>query len=262
MMINMYLEQQSIYYKKLYIFNKYVSSLNNCKKNIYLAIQHFWDIEINKFLISNSAINFPFEECFNFIVNNKYANSNFTTFFFAFYKPTAKAFINKINSLTRTYLDSFITAIFCIYGDMLNLLAIELEGLDISCEVVGNNHICNDFKCKDTSNIVTLLITPEYFLERDLFNNLIDAFKLLTNKKKVVLIVDYRNLHIPYSWEREKAYIRYEKSKKYFCDIYFYRFGDNISFDGYVEESKLIHNEQEYKKIMSLLENKQRVCNG
>jgi len=164
--------------------------LPECRKNILITKILCWDKHITLLaydIISNrecSIYNVDFR-CREFIEERKLANKNFIKFFFELHSGIAKFYTTKIEKVLISNLSSKvkITALFNLFCELMNITRIELENLDINCEIIGNNHICDDYMCKQQPNIVTLMITPDHISDNKILDNVVECFKTIDKNK-------------------------------------------------------------------------------
>ena len=222
------------------------SRLPYCKKNILLAKIVFWDkvyAEIIDTLLRgikqpNKCWNVN-KDCLEYIKEKDLSNHLFAEFFFNFHEPLTLAFLRKLlrelgNGMP--YLDKF-HFVAKEMTELLNIAWIELDGLDISCESFGGEPMCPSFKtcgrpdCIDVNNIFFVMMNEEYAMEEGLFERILEvALEYLSRaKEKIIMIVDYRNLHSSKYIFGPKARKRYEMCMKVAEQVYFYH-TKNISF--------------------------------
>lgn len=224
-----------------------------CKRNILEAKILFWSWVYSdltqRFIcgVKNPSRTIDVnEKCKQYLLENKLANEKFVDFFFSFHAPLTSAFLKVLEKeLSNGHpLAKKIELIGNELNELLNIARIELEGMRISCTSFGCLPMCPHFKETGISeceiygidNVFTLLINPEYYLEPNLFDDILKSLEAIKNPDEIIMIVDYRNMcarQTKYSWEDEGAWERYQQCKKHVKEIYFYKYSPCVNFGRY-----------------------------
>ncbi len=223
------------------------NKLPYCKRNILLTMLVFWDTvytDIVSTLVNNVKdskrhwnVN---SKCLDYIKQHRLANKFFTDFFFNFHEPLTLAFLRRLDRELGNgmpYIKKF-DYVAKEMSELLNLACIELDGLSISCETFGGEPLCPSYlscginDCVDVDNVFFLMMNDEYKMEPGLFEDILDVamsyLRLATDR--VIMIVDYRNIHGDDYIFSVKARARYEKCMNVVEQVYFYHCVKNVSF--------------------------------
>lgn len=219
-----------------------------CKRNILLTKLFFWDIVLDDLVsrilngIKDSRRKVDVNDiCLDHILENNLAQKDFAEFFFKMHDPLTKAFLKMIARETANGLpiSEKITLIVTELTELLNIAAIELEGLDLNCELFGASPICSNFKvcgvpdCHSVSNVYTLVMCKEYFLEDGLFNRIVASVGNTLPKDEIIMVVDYQDMrnNMPfYDWEASGGLERLEVSSTKVSALYFYNTEGFVNF--------------------------------
>lgn len=238
-----------------FLLNK-ANQLPFCKKNILEGKILFWSWVYSD-LIQRFVCNIKSpkraldvnEKCKEYLIKNGLANEKFVEFFFAFHAPLTKAFLKILeHELSNGHtLEKKIELIGNELVELLNIARIELEGMRISCTTFGCTPMCPHFQQTGHSecekygidNVFTLLINPEYYLETNLFEDILSTLSMIKNPEEIIMVVDYRNMcdrQTEYDWDDNGAWERYLHCKQYVKEIYFYRYSPCVNFGSHYEE--------------------------
>ncbi len=243
--------------KVIYLLSR-ANKMPYCKRNILKAKILFWSFiysELTQRLILDIKkperhLNIN-NECKDFLLKNNLANEKITNLFFAFHEPLTAAFLRFLEQELSNGHD-FECKMRLIESELLELLQIaanELDGMSLDCTSFGCEPVCPMYKKSGISecefqgvdHIFTLFVTPEYYLEQDLFDKLVDNLELLKDVRETIMIVNYRLMcdrFIKYNWDQEGAWARYTKLKSYVKEIYFYNFDNCVNFGKHTKEIK------------------------
>ena len=240
-----------------------------CKRNILLTKLFQWDAVLEG-LISrilqgikgyDKDINVN-NQCKRQLIENNLAQEDFVDFFFKMHEPLTCAFLKMIARETANGLPlpQKIKLIVTELTELLNISMIELEGMDISCKLFGADPLCPQFKecgiedCQDVSNVYTLVMCQEYFLEDGLFDKIVSSVGNKVKSEEVILIVDYRNMRdtmTSYDWEASGGAERFSNSISLVKAIYFYHTVGFVDFGDHLEKISpyIIPNKEELERL-------------
>ncbi len=218
-----------------------------CKRNILLTMIIFWDniyteiIELlmKKDLESSKVWNVK-SCCLKYLTEHNLSNPFFAEFFFNFHQPLTLAFIRRIKRELNNglpYIDKF-KLVAEELTELLNIAYIELDGLDISCESFGGVPLCPSYldhgknDCVEANGVFFVLMNEEYIMEKGLFEKILDVALSYLKKAndKVLMVVDYKNMHGTNYIFGPNARNRYEKCMEVVEQVYFYNCDGIISF--------------------------------
>ncbi len=179
-------------------------------------------------------------DCKEYIYKHNLANKQFAEFFFNFHEPLTLAFLRRLKTQLGNgmQLCKKFQYVADEISNLLHLAYVELDGLDISCSAFGGDAICIKrtgspySDCEDSANIFFVMMNDEYRMELGLFEKILDvAMKYLKKiDKKVLMIVDYRNMEQTDYTFGPRARARYEKCKDSVEQVYFYHWKAGLNF--------------------------------
>lgn len=237
---------------------KKAQKLPYCKRNILEAKILFWSWVYSdltqRFVLGvknpSRELNAN-ERCKKYLVENGLANEKFAEFFFAFHAPLTAAFLKILDhELSNGHtIEKKILLIGNEIVELLNIARIELEGMRMSCTAFGCTPMCPYFKetghseCEKygIDNVFSLFINPEYYLEKGLFDNILNSLNMIKTKDDIIMVVDYRNMcdrQKEYSWDSNGAWERYQKCKEHVKEVYFYHYAPCVSFGSHYDDLK------------------------
>lgn len=225
------------------------NKLPYCKRNIMNTMILLWDWVFTEFVErvilglehADRHLNAN-KKCKKFLLDNQLSHPEFTEFFFAFHEPLTAAFLRVLEYETSNghSIDKKLKIVATELTELLNLARIELDGMRVDCSLLGSAPICPKHKqygereCEEIDNILTVMITPDYYLEPDLFNQIMSASKFLKNGKKFLIVVDYKNFDTrknpPYEWAKNGGPSRYKHCMDVVTQVYFYNWQDQVDF--------------------------------
>lgn len=263
----------------LYLSDR-AAQLPFCKRNIMRVKLLLWDCVFNEFVerfifkISQPIRNLNMNErCKQILLENNLSHSGFAEFFFAFHEPLTEAFLRLIENKTAAEcsIDKKLNIVAQELTELLNIAWVELDGMRIDCELFGSAPICPMYKehgkkeCTKATNILTVMMTEDYYLEKDLFCKIIDASTHLQQGKEILIVVNYgnfcRSIKEKYNWIENGGFTRYEKCMKLVKQVYFYQWEECVDFGGHTESLKsfMIPNKQGLYDLRDSWKNKKEL---
>ena len=240
--------------------------LNFCKRNIMLSKIFFWDLVLDDLIsgllrkVPNKRSHNANETCIDFLRENSLSHPDFLEFFITLHEPLTLAFLKIIKREISNGLpiSEKILLLVTELTELLNIAFIELEGMDINCDLFKSDPVCIKNlnhcdllsekwekkclkECSDVSNVYTLIMCKEYFIETNLFDNIIKKVSDILFKNDIIFVIDYYNMKKymdNYNWEKTGGWERYKKSAHKMKGLYFYNTENFVDFGSKYEEIK------------------------
>jgi len=202
------------------------------------------------------------DACRKFLLDNNLVHPDFVNFFFTLHEPLSNAFLKHI----REVMDSGysperkVKYIIIELTELLNISRIELSGMDLSCDIFNKEPVCVNFntckirECKKPSNVFTLVMCAEYFMEPGLFDKIIENVGAQYDLKDIVVVIDYQNMRsqmTKYNWANSGGKHRRETCMAFVKEMYYYNWEGFVLFGKYQKELApvLLKNKKDYQVL-------------
>jgi len=224
---------EKLYWAYLNLLNR-CRKLNKCRRRIFAVKLFLWRIHFERsiryiinYMCDKAKLQNITEYIENYLIENNFADPKLVKFFSCLHNNITIPYINFLNSIITSNDNpkNKISNLIKEFLELLNITLLELEGLNISCDVLYEKDEERDINCNECDNIdnvIILHIVPEYFVFNT-FDNLINSFDKIKKKDDVLCIINLKMLC------RETDIVYDEKTiinkclelKNFIHDIYF-----------------------------------------